>query len=113
MNLQTFVEEALVEIRMAVEGAQRKLHERGLLVGPRLGGDTHNITSKVDFDVAVEASTEDATKGGGGIKVLAGLVDVNAKAETGVKEKESYVSRVKFTIPLYLPPAVGVDSDKK
>ena len=113
MNLQAFVEQALVEIRQAVDGAHKKLAEAGLLVPGQVLGDWNTIRSKVDFDVAVEASTEGGTSGGGGIKVLAGIIDLKGGASTEVKEKEACVSRVKFSIPLYLPPPVGTEPREK
>ena len=112
MKLQSFVEQALLDIRLAVAGAQKKIQDQGLLVSPQVCGDSNTICTDVEFDVAVEASTEGSAKGEGGIKVIAGIFNAGGSAETDSKEKESRVSRVKFTIPLYLPPPVGTESEK-
>ena len=108
MNLQTFIEQSLVEIRLAYESAHSRIEKEGLLVPAQVMGEMNTHTTDIVFDVAVEASAEDTAKGGAGIKVLGGLVDVAANGGLDSSKKHSSVSRVQFTIPLYLPPAVGV-----
>lgn len=104
MNLENFVQQALVEIRRAHDGAQRDLERAGLLTPRQVHGDTNTHTSKVEFDVALVASTE----GNGTLQVSAGLLGLGGRVEGTERERESITSRVKFTLPLYLPPPVGV-----
>jgi len=58
-----------------------------------------HVVMPVEFDIAVTATSEEATAIGGGIRVLE-IFKVNG--DFNEKEAQSSVSRVKFKIPLQL-----------
>src|SRR5687768_12722116 len=104
MNLQRFVEETISEIILGVSSAQKKLATSGAIIAPYHANMTGRPIEKIQFDVAVEASTGTEAKGGG-INVLGGLM--GAKSEVGVVEHENRISRISFTVPVCLPPPVA------
>ena len=116
MNLQDFIKETLVQIARGIEGAAAELKGSKAIVNPRnvqtgTGDDRHvygfldtqtsffKAVQKVEFDVAVTASTGTATKGGIGIMVGAIGLGSQGKSEA----QDSSISRIKFLVPMVLP----------
>lgn len=106
MNLKEFVQETLTEILDGVRAAQKQ--DGGTAIGA-LTDATLNPTSAglvnlgkagylsmIDFDVSVAA--EAGGGGKGGIRVM------SVGVEAGGQYKSSETSRVKFVVPLVLPP---------
>lgn len=113
MELQEFVSETLVQIIKGVADAQRKAEKLGAHVNPiglqspgkapvgqRYDSTTWAVTENVEFDVAVSAADNTETKGG--IGVFVGPLTLGSQGETG--SKYSTVSRIKFSVPIMLPP---------
>jgi len=115
MDLKEFVSETLISIVSGVADAQMKVEELGAKVNPAGLRKNHNKSTDnavwddsnnnyaqqiITFDVAVTA--EDNAKAGAKVKVIAGLFGADANAETG--NKNSLVTRVKFSVPILLPP---------
>jgi hypothetical protein len=74
--------------------------EHGGITNHALGETaTHRLVQTIEFDVAVSATEESATKGG--IGVLSAFVGAKMEGESG-KALES-VSRLKFSIPVCYP----------
>lgn len=117
MELKSFVTQALVEIVEGVQDAQKKLQGTGAKLNPNStlmmrspenrvvwledGREPSRFGQLVDFDVSVTASERDETQGGLGIKVasLIDLASVSGKSE----DQNSVVSRLKFSVPVFLP----------
>jgi len=116
MNLQDFITETLVQIARGIEQAAEQLKGTKGLVNPRnvntstyaesgIYGfvDTeqtfHKAVQKIEFDVAVTASTGTATKGGIGIMV--GAIGLGSQRQS--EAQHSSVSRLKFVVPMVLP----------
>lgn len=106
MNIEEFVREALTEIRAAAAQSDSSIVNKGLHVYDYTRADQPTITD-VEFDIAVEATSESSSSGGGGLKVATGLFNAGGEGEKGSKTSESNLSRVRFKIPLILPKAVG------
>ena len=112
MNLQDFVSETISQIVQGVVTAQKSAIEHGAHVNPRLTGTTESLSSQgllwsgdntaqvVHFDVALTITEGTGTKGG--IGVFAGVVNLGSTGQS--KNESSSVSRVKFSVPLTLPP---------
>ncbi len=114
MDLKDFVSETLVSIISGVANAQEKAKELGANVNPSglmrnasnvssnaiWDNSNNNYAQSVNFDVAVTA--EDTAKSGAKVKVIAGIFGANANTESG--NKSSLASRVRFSVPVLLPP---------
>jgi hypothetical protein len=88
MELETFVAKSLAEIIDGVKAAKNN------------GVNVYNHSAKdVDFDVAVTV-TEGADKKGGVGVFVAGF-GIGAQGSTSASN--SSVSRIKFTVPVFLP----------
>lgn len=109
INLQEFVRAALVQVIEGVKAAQEMAVPLGAMVNPQRyfisGGvpqwhesepGAYNIGQIVEFDVAVVAVEETSIKGGIGVLAAIGY---EAKKEND----NSTVSRVKFSVPVFLP----------
>jgi hypothetical protein len=116
MNLQDFIKETLVQIARGIEGAAGELKGTKAIVNPRnvqtrtdVDSDVYGFldtrekfykaVQKIEFDVAVTASTGTATKGGIGIMVGAIGLGSQGKSES----QDSSISRIKFLVPMVLP----------
>jgi hypothetical protein len=114
VNLQEFVSEALVQIIDGVKSAQDHASSSGAKINPSFmyigkeGPPLFNIKSysndtqygqTIEFDVAVTALNSENVKGG--IGVVGGVIGVGYKAEKG--KDDSTVSRIKFSVPVFLP----------
>ena len=116
MNLREFIAETLVQIAKGIEDASEQLSESTAIVNPRNVQihpetaiqaygyvDTKNTylkaVQKIEFDVAVTASTGTETKGGIGIMV--GSVGLGSQGKS--EAENSSLSRIKFLVPMVLP----------
>lgn len=111
MELDEFVSTTLRQIINGVQTAQDELSDSGATVNPtniairtdQLGGRGHqrgNIVRNVDFNVAVAASQEESSEAGAGIFV--GGLGLGVRESGG--EASQHMNRIKFTVPLLLPP---------
>lgn len=111
MDLKTFVTETLSQIAEGVTDAQRRCKELGARVNPKVSGnyreheelwvdDGGAAAQFVDFDVAITASEGTGTKGGIGITVGAFALGSSGQSQA----EKSASSRVRFFVPLVLPP---------
>jgi hypothetical protein len=112
MNLQDFISQALSQIIEGVAAAQEAADKRGATVNPQLTGTTDSLASQgllwsgdataqvVQFDVALTTTEGTGTKGG--IGVFVGAVTLGSSGQS--KSESSSVSRVKFAVPITLPP---------
>jgi hypothetical protein len=116
MNLQDFITESLVQLARGIEGAAEQLKGTKAIVNPRnVSTETHTHSNiygfvdteqsyfkavqRIEFDVAVTASTGTATKGGIGIMV--GAIGLGSQGQSDAQN--SSVSRIKFMVPMVLP----------
>ena len=111
MELQEFVTETLKQIVHGVRDALKARAESGALISPLVGRldtaggvfdrKTGNALQEVEFDVAVTATEGTARKSGIGVMLGSVGVGTQGKAEAS----NSSVSRIRFTVPIGLPPA--------
>ena len=105
MNLQQFVKESLLQVIGGVTEAQDEAPEKPGKINPL--PDSYGVNQSaglyqgttiqhIDFDVAVTVS--EGTQASGGLTVL------GMGAKGGITESSSYVSRLKFRVPVALPP---------
>jgi hypothetical protein len=116
MNLQDFIKETLVQIARGIEGAAGELKGTKAIVNPRnvqprtdVDSDVYGFVDtqekfykavqKIEFDVAVTASTGTATKGGIGIMVGAIGLGSQGKSES----QDSSIYRIQFLVPMVIP----------
>lgn len=98
MELAQFIRDSLVEIANGLHDAneaimaQRASQGRPFEILPVQ--QTGDARSQIEFDVAVTASSTEATKGGGGLKVAVVSAGLEASREAG----EERVSRIKFQV---------------
>jgi hypothetical protein len=102
MDLKTFVAESLSEIIAGIQDAQLRPNGSNVVAdgyipshGNMLTGGTSGFFTVVDFDVLVSAET---TEGGSTVRV-AGI-----EANDGSIQRSQNFSRVKFSVPVRLPP---------
>lgn len=73
MNLQTFVEETLKQLTLAVKNSQKIAQEHKARVIPDGAGTDHALSGRpvnnVEFDVAISVTEESETKGGLGVAI--------------------------------------------
>lgn len=62
-------------------------------------GTSGEIVERIEFDIAVTAKEGDKSKGGVGLFV--GAIGLGAQGETN--SENSSISRIRFSVPLYLP----------
>ena len=103
MELREFIKNSLLDILGGIQDAANAVHQNGGL-GAVNPVDKAQIfkTQKVEFDIAVTASNEQAKGAEGGIKVYGLTLGANGKQS----EADSSVSRLKFEIPIALPAQV-------
>ena len=105
-----------MQIALGIENAAERLKGSKALVNPRnvntdtsltsgiygfVDTETHyfKVVQKIEFDVAVTASSGTATKGGIGIMV--GAIGLGSQGQS--EAQDSSVSRIKFVVPMVLP----------
>ena len=76
----------------------KNLNIQRLNVNPNPSSDYHKKLSDIDFDVAVTVSEGKSVEGSGGLSVMG--VSLGGK---GGSEQNSFVSRIKFSIPVSYP----------
>lgn len=114
LNLEDFIAQSLVQIVNGVVEAQKRVAELDGKINPpdyvvqpsgqlnwsQSGyGTDHEIGQVVEFDVAVVAGENKDLKGGMGVFVTGLTLGYQA----GKANENSSVSRVKFSVPLFLP----------
>jgi hypothetical protein len=114
VELKSFVAETLSQIIEGIKEAQQRAQQgAGGVVNPPVGRmDRQLLTTNraffsqaglaqfVDFDVAVTATEGTATKGGVGVMVAAITLGTSGQSTA----ENSATSRVKFSVPIALPP---------
>ncbi len=108
IQLEQFVESALIQIIKAVSKVNPQIKELGGYLNPKLRDGLHDTDIRtihnrhltiVEFDVAVTATTSGESQYGIGV--------ITAFLGAGAKEKkqavDSTVSRIRFDIPILLP----------
>ena len=100
MELKYFVAETLKQIIEGVQIAQEYAEDKqGSIVGWQDIRFARENFQTVEFDVAV--TTQDATQAKGGAGIFVGPVGVGSQVESDRLNQS--VSRVKFSVPLFLP----------
>lgn len=109
MELRNFVKATLEQIVLGVKEAQVTLAEHGASANPTSAGFTkdgqwnqynHAMPQDVVFDVALTST--DKTGSSEGIGVFLGSINLGKKNDSG--NESVAVTKVKFTVPLILPP---------
>ncbi len=112
MNLKDFIAESLTQIVQGVQQAQDNFKGSEARISPqmRMTQKEHSIgaaegyggqpVSYVSFDVSVVASEGTGTKGG--IGILVGAIGLGSQGQS--EKASSNESRIKFQIPVMLPP---------
>ncbi|MGV4405402.1 hypothetical protein ACQ1PF_10235 [Ornithobacterium rhinotracheale] len=108
MDLKEFIENTLISIVGAVNEAQYKLNDTGVIINPSVvdHNSDSTTTSKgvqvidINFDIAVSVSKESNNGKGGGIAVLQA---VTLGAESKNKEENGQQNRIQFKVPVVLP----------
>ncbi len=112
MDLNEFVNTALLQIVQGVKGAQEAVAKLGGAVSPAMS--SHNKESSayfgtvdesqyvflVDFDVAVSVSEAGGKKAGGKLQV-ASIFGINGEAQAS--HSSAATNRLSFKVPLALP----------
>jgi len=107
MNLKEFITQTLTEIAEGIRDANEPVQQAGGRAVPAVDfvafddDRPQSPIQLVDFDVAVTAQEESATKVGGGL-LIAGI-GLGGKTET--QAQASSVSRIRFRVPMMLPPS--------
>lgn len=108
MDIEAFVATSLEQIVKGVKRAQAAVSESGAKINSKANkmSELRDYQSgfqmqQVEFDLAVTAT--ESSKSGGGIK--AGVAILSANFGGGSDSQNSSVTRIKFTVPLVLPPS--------
>ncbi len=108
MELQEFIRSVLVQVVRGVEQAQSALKDSKATINPlginaqialEQNKETPSFTS-VEFEVAVEVKTLGEQSGGVGIQVAVFKMGADGKKT----ETKSHISRLRFAVPVHLPP---------
>ena len=117
MKLDEFISESIKQIIDGIENATIYAETKGAKIsGKNLGfvgakngagivfynNGTGEVIEKIEFDVAVTIKEGDKTKGGIGLHV--GAIGIGAQGQT--ENENSSVSRIKFSVPFYLPEKI-------
>lgn len=114
MELDQFISTSIKSVIKGINDVQDFASENGATINPLLmeagftsspniyrkmgEGDGKRFLTKIDFDIAVTASNEDAQKAGGGLKIQV----LSFGASTENKESNQTISRIKFEINVAL-----------
>ena len=116
MELKTFIQHTIEQIVEGVSDAQSSIASKGGIINPaslqfqkegQWNTYQHAIPQEVAFDVGLTST--DKTGTAGGIGVFLGAVTLGSKGQSGTEE--TAVTKVKFTVPLVLPPGKGLMED--
>jgi hypothetical protein len=108
MNLKEFVTQSLLQIMEGVQAAQGQVRGNALIVPPARGtgktvadGDVEpwRHIHKVEFDVAVTASSGSEAKAGAGLVVAA----IGLGAQALKSTENTAISRIRFEVPIAFP----------
>lgn len=108
MDLRKFIAETLTQIIGGISDAQANMIEfqkgkdsdyTAPYVNPNPASENHKKLSDIEFDVAVTVSEGSSAEGGGGLSVMG--VSIGGKGAS--EQRNSSVSRIKFTIPVSYP----------
>ena len=116
MNLEDFIAQSLSQIAKGIEKANDELSDSKAIVSPKnitgvlknhpstygtlkLSNDEWSVVQNIEFDVAVTASQGSEAKAGAGISVGAITLGATGKEDN----KNTSVSRMRFSIPMLLP----------
>ncbi len=114
MKLDDFISESIKQIIDGIEIATVHAETKGAKIsGKNLGfigakngagivfynRGTEEIVERIDFDIAVTIKEGDKSKGGIGLHV--GGIGIGAQGQ--IENENSSVSRIKFSVPFYLP----------
>lgn len=97
MELKDFVSQTLVEIIKGVEMAQQATKDSTGIVNP---DHDMNDRENVQFDVAV--TVQEGQEAKAGIVAVWGILGGAGAAK--LDEMKAHVSRLQFSIPVFLPP---------
>lgn len=107
IKLSDFVSQTITEIAQGMAKAAESLSDSDVVINPfTQDGMAMNLmysgrgVQQIDFDVSVVASSKDANSGGLHIAVL-GMFSGGASAESSAGQ--SYISRLRFSIPVCFP----------
>ena len=113
MDLKDFIKEFINAITNATNELKSELYETGVIINPptnggsnntfEVGGTQHTLrrVQNIEFDLALTTSTSTTGGGKGGLKIF--VVEANVGVTHARTNEEA--SRVKFSIPLALPPS--------
>lgn len=108
MELREFIKTSLVDIIRGIQDGLEEIRDDQDALGavnPVMKSQVFR-TEKVEFDIAVTASSEDSKGGKAGISVYG----LGAGAEGKKTKADSTVSRLKFNVPVAPPSLVIKDS---
>lgn len=114
MELRDFIKATLEQIVDGAAEAQKAIRERGGIVNPtsmsfQKDGNwntyNHAMPQEVVFDVALTAT--DKRGSSEGIGVFLGSISLGKKNDSGVEQVA--VTKVRFSVPLVLPPGAGLN----
>lgn len=114
MELDQFIESSLTQLVAGVTGATEAVQGAGGSINPGAGstmGMPRGVELSgvmvpvidIEFDVAVSASDSEGSRGG--IAVVAGFFGVGGQHTRDASNEQ--VSRLRFTVPVALPPGVS------
>lgn len=118
MQLEEFIHQSLTQIVNGIAKAQEAVLQTGARINPSIRDAENPKTpilndpinkgfsalQNIEFDVAVTVTEGSEDKVGGGIKIAA----LGIGGETKAENKNSTVTRLKFTVPMIFP----VSADK-
>ncbi len=119
MDLKDFIKETVSAIVSATAELQQELAPTGAIINPPTSGNSDMTFEKnsafhtlrkvevVDFDVAVTARSETSGEAKVGVSIL--MVEIGGKADHGKATENA--SRVRFQIPIVLPPSPEEDKN--
>jgi len=110
MNLENFIEQTLTEIFFGIHRAKIASKDLVAIAPGTLNGERQEISTDIQFDIAVTVAeeTESNTTGGGGVKagisVLGANVSAGGAGEKATSSGQSHqqVSRIVFSVPVHL-----------
>jgi hypothetical protein len=117
MELQDFIQTVIVSVVKGVEGAQEELKYSKAVVNPE--GFKRQIAleqlkessgfTDVEFEVAVQVKNKSEQGGKVAVQVVVFSMDFGGK----VQGAASHVSRIKFAVPVHLPPGDVLKFEQK
>jgi hypothetical protein len=113
MDLKNYITESLLQLMDGIKDAQDKISTApipendkkyfGAYIAPtplNLNKNTHDNFEKIEFDIALTVSKDSTATGK--LKISVMQIDFEGRSQS-VEEKNSSVSRMKFSIPVIYP----------